>query len=108
MISSSVMGTDRVECSIWTNGQSGWGIRVLGGNDVRKKYFDRKESPVTVELDITEISVNIDKNSFWNGTCGELIHKSFRDFSERNELKPSDRVWLKVLEPLRRFRLEKT
>jgi hypothetical protein len=79
---------------------------VLGGTEVRHKHFDRRRSPVVLEMDGTEVSVNIDKDSFWNGTCGELIHKSFRDFSERNNLKPSDRVWLKVLEPLRKFRLE--
>ena len=101
------MGIETLECSIWNNGRSGWGVRILGGKDVRKIHFDGTLSPVIVEIDGQETSVNIDKNSFWNRTCGELIHKTFRDFRERHHLKSSDRVWLKILEPRRRFRLER-
>jgi hypothetical protein len=100
------MGVERLECSIWTNGQSGWGIKILGGKDVRQNHFDRKQTPVIVEVDGIDTSVNIDKESFWNETCGELIHKTFRDFTARHHLKSADRVWLKVLEPCRKFRLE--
>ncbi len=50
-----------------------------------------------IVIDGTETPVNIDKDSFWNDTCGELIHKHFRAFKDRHSLKPGDRVWLKVL-----------
>jgi hypothetical protein len=95
-----------MECSVWSNGQDGRGIKVLGGPDVRLKNFDRKQGRVIVELDDVDASVNIDKNSFWNKTCGELINKQFRAFIARHNLNPSDRVWLKVLEPYRKYRVE--
>jgi len=101
------MEGERLECSIWTNGKSGWGIKVLGGRAVRRDHFDRTLSPVIVVIDGKETPVNIDKDSFWNETCGELINKTFRDFTLKHNLKPSDRVWLQVLEPRRKFRLER-
>jgi hypothetical protein len=101
------MPVERLECSIWNNGQSGWGIKVLGGKDVRRGHFDRRLSPVIVEIDGIETAVNIDKDSFWNDTCGELINKVFREFKVRHNLKSSDRVWLKIIETRRKFRLER-
>jgi len=106
VLNFQTMGVERLECSVWTNGQFGWGIRILGGKGVRQDHFDRRQNPVIVEIDGIETSVNIDKDSFWNERCGELIHKNFGRFAVRHDLKSSDRVWLKVLEPRRRFRLE--
>jgi|SRR5580700_3494875 hypothetical protein len=99
------MRATRIEGSIWHNGQAGWGIKVLGGPSVRLTHFERKASPVIVEVDGVDVSVNVDKDSFWNRTCGELINKSFKDFIARHGLKSSDRVWLEIIEPKRRFRV---
>jgi len=97
---------ERLECSLWTNGSTGWGIKILGGADLRRKFFERKLGPIVVEIDGVDVPVNIDKNSFWNSTCGELINKSFRTFKERHNLTSGERLWLTVVEPLRRFRLD--
>ena len=59
-----------------------------------------------VEIDDLAASVDIDKDSFWNDDCGELIHKAFRLFAAKHNLKSADHVWLKVLEPRQRFRVE--
>jgi hypothetical protein len=99
------MSVPRLECSIWHNGQTGWGIKVLGGLSVRLANFDRTQSPVIVEIDGEDIPVNVDKKSFWNSSCGELIRKPFGDFRRRHGLSTADRVWLEVVEPKRRFRL---
>ena len=88
------MSLERLECSIWHNGQTGWGIRVLGGLSVRLANFDRKRSPVIVEIDGVDVPVNVDKKTFWNRTCGELISKPFGDFSRRHGLSTVDHVWL--------------
>ena len=100
------MGAVRLKCSVWNNGQSGWGVKILGGPGVRSAHFDRSSSPVIVELDGVDVSVNIDKDSFWTKTCGELIRKPFEDFFKRHSLSTPDRVWLEVIEPKRRFRLK--
>jgi hypothetical protein len=60
---------------------------------------------VIVEIDGEDVSVNIDKNSFWTSTCGELIKKPFGPFFKRHGLSSSDCVWLEIVEPKRRFRL---
>jgi hypothetical protein len=67
----------RIECSVWTNGGNGWGLRVLGGTKIRKIHFDRHESPVRIEFGAEHCECNVDKDSFWNDSCGELISKSF-------------------------------
>ena len=100
------MQRDRLKCSIWTNGGTGWGLKVLGNVSVRQANFDRSKSPVIVEIDGEGVEMNIDKDSFWNKTCGELINKAIRDFKDRHNLKAYDHVWLRVLEPFHRFRLE--
>ena len=64
---------DRLECSVWNNGKRGWGLKVLGGPDVRRTHFDRKRRRVTLVLDGMEVPVNIAKANFRDKTCGELI-----------------------------------
>lgn len=96
----------RLECSVWNNGSSGWGVRVLGGKAVRGKYFRRSTSPVVVEIDGVDQLFNVRKKSFWTKTCGELIGKVVREWRDRHGLKSGEHVWLKVLEPYSRFRLE--
>ena len=100
------MSAIKLECSIWTNGETGWGLKVLGGLRTRLAHFDRKTSPVVVEIDGIDVSVNIDKNSFWTPRCGELIRKPIGQFAKRHRLKTGDRVWLEVIDPKRPFRLE--
>ena len=78
-----IMGVRKLKCSIWHNGRTGWGIKVLGGMSVRLANFDRSQSPVIVEIDGEDVSVNVDKKSFWNSTCGELIRKLFGKFAEK-------------------------
>jgi hypothetical protein len=106
VVSFPNMKTDRLECSVWTNGQNGWGVKILGGVEVRQLHLSRSLSPVTVVVDGVETPVNIDKASFWTPTCGELIHKNFKGVKDRHALNASDRVWLRILEPKRRSVLE--
>lgn len=42
---------DRIECSVWSDGNTGWGLRVLGGIEGRKKNFDRDLKTVQLEID---------------------------------------------------------
>jgi hypothetical protein len=100
------MSTTRLECSVWNNSQSGWGLKILGGPSVRLTHFDRNLSPIIVELDGVDVSVNVNKKSFWNRTCGELIRKPFADFFKRHDLATGHHVWLEVVEPKRRLRLK--
>ncbi len=95
-----------IECSVWNNGGNGWGVKVLGGQQVRRKLFRHNLSPILVEVDASMQEMNVDKKSFWTKRCGELIHKSLRDWKDRHQLKSGDRVLLRVMEPFRRFRLE--
>ena len=103
----SGLGHDRIHCKIWNNGRSGWGVKIPELT-IRKKYFDRRRNSgkVAVEVDGCEYGMNVDKDSFWNETCGELIHKSIREYADKRGLKPGDSVFLHVLEPWRRFRLD--
>jgi hypothetical protein len=97
----------RLECSVCANGSSSWGSRVLGGTTVRNAHFRRDLSPVVLEIDGTDHNFNVNKKSFWTTKCGELIGVALRDWKTRNGLKPGDRAWLIVVEPFRRFRLER-
>jgi hypothetical protein len=96
---------ERIECSVWNNGASGWGIKVLGGPAIRQRYFRRDLSPVLVEVDGSLQQMNVNKKSFWTQSCGELIHKSLREWKDRHQLETGDRVSLDVIESFRRFKL---
>jgi hypothetical protein len=95
----------RIECSAWSNGTEGFGLKVLGGKQVRRQNFDRAKSPILIEINGDYISFNIDKDSFWNESCGELIKKPLKSWFLEHGLKTGDRVWLQVVEPKKRFRL---
>ena len=97
---------DRLSCSVWTNGSTGWGLKVLGGPEVRREYFRREVSPVLVEVDGTEHPFNVDKGSFWTESCGELIGKPLREWKDRHQLRSKERALLIVVEPFRRFKLQ--
>jgi hypothetical protein len=102
---AQVMGGD-LSGRIWNNGAEGWGIQIPELT-VRRKYFDRRmnRGKIMVEVDGLEHEMNIDKESFWTATCGELIHKSIKEFVKRHGLKTGDRVHLDVLKPFHRYRL---
>ena|SRR5260370_29739634 len=95
---------DTLECSVWNNGGSGWGLKVLGGSAIRNKYFRRDRSPVYVELDGTSFPINIDKKGFWTGSCRELIGVALRDWITKHQLRTGDRVWLGVVKPYHTFK----
>jgi len=92
-----------IRCSVWNNGGSGWGLRILGGPSVRDTHFDRKERVVMVDLDGEEFPFNIDKGSFWR-KCPELIGWPLKNWFAAKGLRSGDRLWLRVVESKRRFR----
>jgi hypothetical protein len=94
----------RIECSVWNNGGTSWGLRVLGGPRARATHFHRNQKPILVELDGVLFPVNIDKKSFWIGNCGELISVALRDWIMKNLLTTGDRVWLEVVVPFHTFK----
>lgn len=95
---------NRIECSVWNNGAKGWGLKVLGGLEIRELHFRRGLSPVQIALDGTLFPFNIDKKSFWTPGCGELIKVPLRNWIIGNGLKSGDRVWLEILKPYRVFK----
>jgi hypothetical protein len=59
----------------WPNGGKAAGIKIHGVA-VRKSNFDRRWRSVRLLLEGYEgnpVEVNIDKDSFWDSNCGELI-----------------------------------
>jgi hypothetical protein len=98
----------RIECSIWNNGGTGWGLKVLGGLRAREAHFRRNQSPILVEAGSAPFQVNIDKDSFWTETCGELISIALREWIMQVGLTTGDRVWLEVVEPHRRFKVARS
>ena len=97
----------RIECSIWLNGQNGWGVNILNGKRARQRHFDRDKSPVWIEIDGIQVACNVDKDGFWKEKkpCVHLIRRSIGLWAKNNNLRTGDRVWLEILEPKRRFRL---
>jgi hypothetical protein len=96
---------DRIECSVWNNGGSAWGLRVLGGPSTRGRYFNESHKDVQVELGDCVFRFSTGRPSFWR-KCPELIGKPLREWFAALDLKPGDRVWLEVVEPFRRFRVQ--
>ena len=64
----------------WNNGQqalsgAGYGLKIKVPSDIHK-YFDRRWGTVSIELPNGQtVRANIDKESFWNGRCRELISR---------------------------------
>ena len=68
------------QCSAWNNGKhlksgAGYGLKV--SIEGRNKYFNNDWKSVQFMLPVGEgfktITLNIDKPSFWNETCHEVI-----------------------------------
>jgi hypothetical protein len=95
---------DKIECSVWNNGGKGWGLKVLGGLDVRERHFRRTHSPILIDLDGTHFPFNIDKESFWTPPCGELIGVALRNWIAKNGLNSGNRVWLEIVTPYKIFK----
>ena len=73
----------------WNNGHrqasgAGYGIKITM-ND-REQFFNRNWRTVTLHLsgNTIPIEVNVDKPSFWNRTCGELISQEIGLWLLRN------------------------
>jgi len=71
----------------WNNGAHYYGLTVAPED---KGYFNRSHGKINLKLEgeAESIKVNIDKDSFWNNTCGELIKKQIGDWLTRNRLAP--------------------
>lgn len=95
---------DGFECSVWNNGGNGWGFHVLGGLEVRQRFFRRNLSPVRIELDGVLADFNVDKPSFWK-KCPHLINgPAVNAWIRRNGLHAGDHLWLEVVKPYQTFR----
>ena len=83
------------ECSAWNNGKhhetgAGYGLKIsISGRD---RYFKKEWKSVTFKLPgvsgFTEVALNIDKPSFWNKTCHEVINKEIGVWLRSNNLAP--------------------
>ena len=77
----------------WNNGQhhpsgAGYGLKLQAED--RDRYFRKEWKYVIVELEgySKPVKLNIDKPSFWNTTCRELISKEFGVWLIENNLAP--------------------
>lgn len=74
----------------WTSGNSGFGMKISISD--RDKYFKRKWGVVKLELpqgnNFIHCTPNIDKDSFWNDTCRELIAKEIGGWLKDNGYYP--------------------
>ncbi|MBI3161832.1 MAG: hypothetical protein HYZ23_04950 [Chloroflexi bacterium] len=89
----------------WNNGQhfetgAGYGIKINAED--RDKFFKREWKFITLQFEDSTIQtrVNIDKNSFWNSTCRELINMEIGMWLRNNHFA----TWPKNQPP--KFRLE--
>jgi hypothetical protein len=65
---------------VWSHGESGWGLKVLGGVSVRKANFDPKQSPVLAEIAGTFYPCEVKKRSFWTKTLRRAHDRHFRSW----------------------------
>ena len=65
-----------ISATAWNNGQhhrSGYGLSVSASD--RDRYLRREWGLISLQIGNAEpFSVNIDKQSFWDGSCIHLIH----------------------------------
>lgn len=77
----------------WNNGSrhssgGGYGLKVSVSD--RDRYFKREWKYIILELEgrTSAIKINVDKASFWNGTCGELISAEIGRWLRKTGLAP--------------------
>jgi hypothetical protein len=73
---------DKMHVTAWNNGQhyrtgAGYGFKLRA--DDRDRHFKKTWTTVFVALPgvAEEVEFNINKSSFWGGTCRELINRVF-------------------------------
>jgi hypothetical protein len=94
---------DRIECSVWNNGHTGWGLRILVGSQTLDLHFDTRRDSVSVDLDGRAFSFNTAKQSFWR-KCPELIGTPIAEWARAHHLSTGTHIWLDVAEPFQKFR----
>jgi len=77
----------------WNNGKklkSGGGFGIKVAIIDRDRYFRREWRTVILELEGEDgtVEINIDKPSFWDGTCRELISARIGKWLIKNKLAP--------------------
>ena len=81
------METTKIIATAWENGQGSYGFQLK--EEDRKRYFTRSWGRVYLHLPGWEVfSVNIDKDTFWNETCGELIEINIKNWFIENKIIP--------------------
>jgi hypothetical protein len=77
----------------WNNGRhhasgAGYGLKISA--DARDAFFHRNWGTVALHLSGRELpaTVNIDKASFWNDTCRELISRDIGSWLIENGMAP--------------------
>lgn len=62
-----------MKVTAWTNGSGAYGLKVAAFD--RDRFFQREWGQVEIELpDGNVVDANINKESFWNDSCRELIN----------------------------------
>lgn len=74
--------------TVWSNGSGSYGLKIDASN--RDKFFKREWKTIFLQLEgePTEIEVNVNKSSFWNPVCRELIHREIGRWLQANGLVP--------------------
>lgn len=76
------MTDNSFSATAWNNGEwhasgAGYGLKVSVAD--RDRFFQKKRRSVNLHLvtesGLTDVEVNCAKDSFWNGTCRELVSR---------------------------------
>lgn len=74
----------------WSNGKNSFGFKI--SKYARDKFFDRNLKTAILELPAKDgfitAEANINKASFWNNTCRELISQQIKNWLVQNKLFP--------------------
>lgn len=75
-----------MKVTAWKGGSYGLKIKI----EDRDNFFQRNWKYVNLKLpnDLDAFAVNVDKKSFWNKTCHELIHKNIGAWLKDSGLAP--------------------
>ncbi len=72
--------------STWSNGRGSYGVKIAMKDRLAFFKKDWQSIALTLEGFQQTISVNIDKESFWTVTCGELISKDIGLWLKANNI----------------------